>query len=528
MPSEVPLLRSILVKLGGVDIGGSEVPLYKAIVQALGGTPAFASEVPLLRQIVKLSGGAGNGATEVPLMREWAQAIGVVNPDGSEVFLLEQILSGININTVDPIAESYFSRVQLAGGSFNNTSTNPSATDEVVRLAIDRFTKKLRLYGVLTKIKHLWFPVTNSLTGITKSLIGGDVTLNGGYVAGNWVYNTGLLHATNRFVVCPSSATGQDWSMGVYAAGNTVANTEISMDDGTLTNRLHLFGSTDTSWRSPTVTSGAGSSRALYSFSNSSSDIFGRGYRDGVKSSVSAAQYIIPTGFNYQLNKGGTGLYGADRTFGSYSASNLTDAEMLVLGSAFRKLQADLFREPQQYILVVGDSITAGQGSTPNFGSQMGTTLGMRAVSAGFPGGTLIPSAGLNAEWPFTLRYQDVINTYPDAYHYYFQYGVNDMRRPEQNASGFQAAMETICNWMINIKGIPASKITIGTPGYLTTNPPSRAAFQAAVLAAATNTGVIFKDVYTAMLNGGGDALLVDGIHPNPTGAGVMASALLS
>lgn len=96
MPSEVPLLRAIVVKLGGVDVGGSEVPAYKAIVKALGGTPAFSSEVGLLRQIVKLSGGAGNGATEVPLMREWAQAVGVVNPAGSEVFLLEQILDKVS------------------------------------------------------------------------------------------------------------------------------------------------------------------------------------------------------------------------------------------------------------------------------------------------------------------------------------------------------------------------------------------------------------------------------------------------
>lgn len=119
MPSEVPLLRAIVIKLGGVDVGGSEVPAYKAIVQALGGTPAFSSEVPLLRQIVKLSGGAGNGATEVPLMREWAKAIGVANPAGSEVFILEQILE--KVSAPEPPSPPIISGIARPGNTLTST-----------------------------------------------------------------------------------------------------------------------------------------------------------------------------------------------------------------------------------------------------------------------------------------------------------------------------------------------------------------------------------------------------------------------
>jgi lysophospholipase L1-like esterase len=368
----------------------------------------------------------------------------------------------------------------------------------------------------------LWAPATAGSTGLGKSLIGGDVTFSGYTFPTHWNFATGLANASSRFVTAPVAATSQSWSFGAYTSALST-NTLVSVDDGTLSNRVHLYaagagGAFYVSSGQLLIGNGAG----LYSISTGAGVT--TAYRDGLPCQRSGSNSVVPTGYNYTINKGGGGYYGSAPCFGSYAASNLTDAEALILGRAWRLYQARLGRETAVTYLAFGDSITAGFSGLPSYVTQVAASAasaGKRVINGGFPGAKLSGSTFGDG----ILSYQTVLAAYPSA-RYHLQFGVNDIGGGV-SAAAFQAAYMTVVGYMVNTLGISPSAISIGSPGFTTTDyGATRTAYTAAAAAVAASYGTKYADVFAAMVAGGGATLMSDGVHPNSAGHTIMANAI--
>lgn len=119
-------------------------------------------------------------------------------------------------------------------------------------------------------------------------------------------------------------------------------------------------------------------------------------------------------------------------------------------------------------------------------------------------------------------------------------YGLNDLRL---NDAGFSAAnFETDLGEVVDgltAGGVLADDIVIGSPPHMVSyglyspynggNATKHDAYRDACAAVALAKGTRFADVYQAMLDNGGDALVdTDGVHPKDTGHAVIAAAFIA
>jgi lysophospholipase L1-like esterase len=121
-------------------------------------------------------------------------------------------------------------------------------------------------------------------------------------------------------------------------------------------------------------------------------------------------------------------------------------------------------------------------------------------------------------------------------------YGLNDLRLNDVaiTAALFENDLGEVVQGLIN-SGVPADNIILGSPSYMTPSYYTSVGapwnggstslhedYVAAVAAVATAYSARYADVYAAMLNGGGDTLISDGIHPNDAGHAVIAAAFIA
>lgn len=192
-----------------------------------------------------------------------------------------------------------------------------------------------------------------------------------------------------------------------------------------------------------------------------------------------------------------------------------------------------------------GNSITVGVGASS--GANQWTTLfckakGCTEVNNGISG-QVLQSGGTCGNPVFD---QTTIQTYDNSYGVLFiELGTNDVKDNNSNftSSGYQTTLSTAVDYAHNTKGWPYNKIVLVTPTYMTTvgdgsvvgscgvttaaDATRHIAYNTAVQNVATAKGSIYADVYTAMVNGGGNSLVnTDGIHPNDAGHATWATAI--
>ncbi len=121
-------------------------------------------------------------------------------------------------------------------------------------------------------------------------------------------------------------------------------------------------------------------------------------------------------------------------------------------------------------------------------------------------------------------------------------YGLNDVRLNDVafTSALYQNDLGELVDLLV-AAGITANKIVIGSPPYMDPafygsyapwdggSTPDHVAHVAAAAAVAAAKGTLYVDIYQAMIDGGGNALIsVDGVHPNDAGHAVIANAFLA
>lgn len=197
-------------------------------------------------------------------------------------------------------------------------------------------------------------------------------------------------------------------------------------------------------------------------------------------------------------------------------------------------------------LTIIGDSITVGQGattpSTGGYAPRLANLLNASLVNRGIGGVLLQNSIGNTGNGANNIRDRYVSDVHPNQSDVIIiAGGVNDVFL--NNSSVTALAYKNNIKEMIALSvqaGYNKRSIIVLTPFYVK---PSQYAissapfnggslvrhqdFVKAAIDAVKETGAFYLDIYTAMLNGGGDSLITsDGVHPNDAGHTFIAQYL--
>lgn len=193
-------------------------------------------------------------------------------------------------------------------------------------------------------------------------------------------------------------------------------------------------------------------------------------------------------------------------------------------------------------IATFGDSITQGTGASVaanRWANLVATSrnalLSNQGISGTVTQNTNLTTTGLPQTNNGRDRYISALLGANSVDEVYLLYGVNDsylkaVNQPSLNVTEFSNDYQEIISGLL-AAGIPATKITIGTPPYYTivSNQASQEEHATAVRALAVANGIKFADVRQAMIDSGWGSLNSgDNLHPNDAGHAVIANSMLS
>ncbi|MGZ3764831.1 MAG: SGNH/GDSL hydrolase family protein [Mucilaginibacter sp.] len=187
-------------------------------------------------------------------------------------------------------------------------------------------------------------------------------------------------------------------------------------------------------------------------------------------------------------------------------------------------------------IILIGDSITAGGGASPNtlrYSLLLANLLGLNEVNIGRNGTTLGNPALASSSLVNNLSLIPP-KSVNDKY-LLFNYGANDIDQSTTYLdSDFSSDYTTVLNNALS-KGWAKNEILITTVVFINSdNPPTRqtsadftarqASFNDAIRTVANTFDITLLDINTLMLNNGTDYLSADGLHPNNWGHALIAN----
>jgi lysophospholipase L1-like esterase len=214
------------------------------------------------------------------------------------------------------------------------------------------------------------------------------------------------------------------------------------------------------------------------------------------------------------------------------------------------EIQNTIVQNYHSTLVTYGDSITAGVGASDaahRWANIVAATKGYFLQNSGVSSTVLqntvqnaVATIGAAADGNGRDTYTTRINAHNPKY-VIFLYGLNDLRLNDAafSVANFQNDLGEIIDGIVEA-GTLAQNIVVGSPPYM--NPAmyggsapwnagsteKHEAHAAACAAVASAKGTRYADIYTAMLNGGGNALLTaDGIHPNDSGHALIAATFL-
>lgn len=204
----------------------------------------------------------------------------------------------------------------------------------------------------------------------------------------------------------------------------------------------------------------------------------------------------------------------------------------------FMSIELPPFVAARYNMTAIGDSITVGQGattpSTGGYAPRLANYINVSLVNRGIGGVLLQNSIGNTGNGTNNIRDRYVNDVHPNQSDVIIiAGGVNDIFL--NNASVTALDYKNDIKEMIGLSvqaGYNKRSIIVLTPFYVKPSqyalsaPPFNGgsvarheAFVKAAIDAVKETGAFYIDIYTAMLNGGGDSLIgSDGVHPNDAG----------
>lgn len=210
-----------------------------------------------------------------------------------------------------------------------------------------------------------------------------------------------------------------------------------------------------------------------------------------------------------------------------YYDSYLSDSNIsLVTRSLFNTHGASVSNK----ITCFGDSITVGTGATGNNGyaNLLATALGKKVVKAGIIGSIFQNSTGASRNG--YDRYPIELIEYNYNSPLYILYGANDYTLTGGlTLAAFTTQYDDMVADLIS-KGYTPSNIYLGTVcrRQLDAGSVNIQAMGDAIRTIGQNYGCKVAEIYTAFVNGGGDALLSDAVHPNDVGHALIRDTFLA
>jgi lysophospholipase L1-like esterase len=216
----------------------------------------------------------------------------------------------------------------------------------------------------------------------------------------------------------------------------------------------------------------------------------------------------------------------------------LSRSEVSSVSSALDRFNFAIGRKAALSGVFLGDSITLGVGvsnAANRYSSQVSASLGVAEINRGVSGSCAQAGSGDGIATPAINRYvADVIDQVPSFV--FICLGANDIYRAnDYTVEGFQHAIGKMIDDMI-VAGISPRNIFLATPPYTadswySNNPVGSRKkaldYMSATYRIAESKNVVIVDIYTPMQTQGAAALLSDGLHPNDSGAQVIAQAFI-
>ncbi len=241
---------------------------------------------------------------------------------------------------------------------------------------------------------------------------------------------------------------------------------------------------------------------------------------------ASSAAYRI---FNF-LN-GGSQFPAVGLRLGAYWLGKaLTAANVAALSNALDDFHFAIGRKAALNAVMFGDSITAGMGASATanrWSSRLAASLGITEINSGI-GGTVLQNTDSLANNGRDRYVANVLGNRP--WRTYILYGLNDLNSTNANLTValYQNDLIEILQGLI-AAGMAPRNIIVGSPPFFTNytggSVTKQQQYADAARVAALSNGCGFVDVYRAMRDGGGSALLDgDGVHPNDAGHTLIAS----
>jgi lysophospholipase L1-like esterase len=434
-------------------------------------------------------------------------------------------------SAVDPDAQDYFDRIV----------TNSGTMVAGEQAAYNNLVVGLKSAGLWTKHKEIGLFGGNFAAAMVKLKypVGvDDVLVNSGFVSGQYNRFAGLASDGANDLstgVIPSDhgMTGADQAVWIYFS--TATGTNISLGAGSI---YYGWANTRTAFMSGANPTLVGQTERLMVMTTDTTNI--KTYVDG--GTLDKTEAMASTDADAEIrvmSYGGSFIATGVIVQGYGLATGLSAADVTALSGLLDTFMGErVAASTPAGMVFFGDSITVGQGATMpslDYASLVSASLGVTQLNSGISGTTLqstnVKVAGTDGR---TSWYSRVSCRVP--LQALIQYGVNDIN--QLIADGYTSAnFATQLGYDVDkiraTTGLTANKICIGSPSWFTAfdgdgDRTIADAYAAAAEAVATAKGTRFADCYAAIRDGGGAALLADGLHPNDAGHAVMAAEIIA
>lgn len=169
-------------------------------------------------------------------------------------------------------------------------------------------------------------------------------------------------------------------------------------------------------------------------------------------------------------------------------------------------------------IVGIGDSNTVGSG-TNSYLVALSTNKALSFTNLGISGCYLTPLGGTVANSVYA-RYMTQLESRPKTDWIILCAGTNDISLGSVSSANYELYLNEIINELVNTYQYQANRIIICSPPYQRdgANAASLVAYNNVCSSIATTYGTQYFDLYSAILNGGGNSLLSDNLHLNASG----------
>jgi lysophospholipase L1-like esterase len=454
---------------------------------------------------------------------------------------------------VNTEVNTYVRNARLVGGVFQPYELH----------ALDTFVTTLRQVDIWRKLEEVGIFLGGFKSAFTKLKYrtdAGAYCINNGFLPNDYVPKLGLQgggtkYISTKFRFSNTLIKPTNISVGAFttstdgnAVGAVMGNNYVNgSNNGLYVGYTNAFAQLPVSQTGLRITQGS-SGPGLVSFTGTTTGSFtymgSQQYGSNIAPSGTALASLLNI---FYFSFSSTTAYYQGSISGYYIGTYLTASEISTLSTAFSTLNNTLGRIPYIKNIYCGDSITGGlKASDPlkrwAVVANSSFNNGGTAIISGMQGTLLQNSVNVQDNFHDTYQARALSYLNPEASTVWILYGMNDMLYNDVSLSSTQFAtqLSDVLTGLI-AGGVPAANIRVGTipyiksAGYTSGTAPYNTGSNTKHLdynskiqtTVASFSGVKFADVYTYMLNNGGDSLISsDNIHPNDSGHAAIATAM--